>query len=355
MVTPDGDEPATARDAVAVPQGAAAGRRGPRGPVALVVYGVVVALVVGWALFSSVRSAHTGQDLRANLTLIAPAGAGGGWDTFTRELQAAMRAQKIVNNVQVVNIPGAGGTIGLGKFTTMDAQADTLMTTGSVMIGAIEVNDSPVSLEDVRPLARVSEEYDVIVVPADSPYQSIEDLVADWQQDPAGFPWTGGSAGGLDHLIIADLALLNGVPVEDVTYIPKSGGAEAIQVLTSGGAKAAVSGFNEFADQIEAGRMRGLAIVAPERVEGIDMPTLVEQGQDVVMTNWRGLLAPAGITDEQYAELQQIITETVQTPEWQDAMERNKWSDVFLTGDELDVFIAEDTAQIVALVEEVGL
>ncbi|SOC51330.1 tripartite tricarboxylate transporter substrate binding protein [Ornithinimicrobium cerasi] len=351
MSTAAGSQPPTE----GAPQTDADHGRARRGPVPMIVYGLVAALVVGWALTASVRSAHSGQDLRANLTLIAPAGAGGGWDTFTRELQAAMRAQKVVNNAQVVNIPGAGGTIGLGKYSTMDGQADTLLTSGTVMVGAIALNDSPVTLEDVRPIARISEEYDVIVVPADSPYQSIDDLIADWTQDPKAFPWTGGSAGGLDHLIVADLALKNDIGPDEVTYIPKSGGAEAIQVLTSGGARAAVSGYNEFADQIEAGRMRGLAIVSPEPVEGIDMPTLVDQGYDVAMTNWRGLLAPAGITDEQFAELEQIVSETVQTPEWKDAMERNKWADVFLVGPELEDFLVEDTAQIEALVEELGL
>lgn len=330
------------------------GRR-PGLSAGLVVYGVIAAVIIGWAMMASARAAHTGSDLRSNLTLIAPAGAGGGWDTFTREQQAVMRANKIVNNVNVVNIPGAGGTIGLSRFSTMEGEATNLMTTGSVMIGAIETNNSPVTLADVRPLARISEEYDIVVVPGDSPYQSIDDLIADWQQDPRAFPITGGSAGGLDHLIVADLARKNDIPVEDVIYIPKSGGAEAINVMQSGAAKAAVSGYNEFADQIEAGRMRGLGIVSPERVEGIDLPTLVEQGHDVAMTNWRGFLAPPGITDEQFAELEAIITEAAQTAEWADAMERNRWTDVFLVGPELDEFIEQDTAQIAQLVEELGL
>ncbi|MFK5689478.1 Bug family tripartite tricarboxylate transporter substrate binding protein [Ornithinimicrobium sp. LYQ92] len=322
---------------------------------AMVVYGVVAALVVGWALTASVRSAHSGEDLRSTLTLIAPAGAGGGWDTFTREQQAAMRSNGIVNNATVVNIPGAGGTIGLGKFSTMEGEATNLLTTGTVMTGAIALNESPVTFDDVRPIARVSEEYDIIVVPADSPYRTIDELIADWQQDPAAFPFTGGSAGGLDHLIVADLALEVGIDPADITYIPQSGGGEAIQVVNSGGAEAAVSGYTEFASQIEAGNMRGLAIVSPERVEGIDLPTLIEQGYDVAMTNWRGYLAPAGITDEQFAELEAILTETAESAEWQDAMDRNLWTDVFLTGPELEQFLEEDTAQIEALVQELGL
>lgn len=331
------------------------GDRGPRRRILLVVYGVLVAVVVGGAFAASVQDAHGGDDLRANLTYIAPAGAGGGWDTFTREQQAAMRTNNIVNNVQVVNIPGAGGTIGLGKFSTMAGQATTLMSTGTVMLGAIALNDSPVDLDDTRPIARMAEEYDAVVVPADSPYESIDDLVAAWSQDPAGFPWTGGSAGSIDHLIIADLALKAGIDPGEITYIPKTSGAEAMQVMASGGARAATSGYTEFADQVDAGRVRLLAVVAPEPVEGIDAPTLVDEGFDVALTNWRGMVAPAGITDDQFAELEAIITETVQTAEWKDAMERNRWNDVFLTGEELVQFIEEDQARISALVEELDL
>lgn len=333
-----------------------AARRGRSGPRwGMVVYAVLAVLVVGWAMTVSARSSEQSDDLRSTLTLIAPAGAGGGWDTFTREQQAAMRANRIVNNATVLNIPGAGGTIGLGKFSTLEGEATNLLTTGTVMIGAIALNDSPVEMTDMRPLARVSEEYDIIVVPADSPYQTIDDLIADWERDPSAFPFTGGSAGGLDHLIVADLAIKVGIDPTEITYIPQSGGGEAIQVLSSGDAQAAVSGYNEFADQIEAGRMRGLAIVSPERVDGIDLPTLVEQGYDVAMTNWRGFLAPAGISDEEFAELEAIVTETAQSPEWQEAMERNKWTDVFLTGPELLDFLEQDIEQNEALVEELGL
>lgn len=321
----------------------------------MVVYAVVATLLVGWAMTASARSAHKGQDLRSSLTLIAPAGAGGGWDTFAREQQAAMRTGRIVNNVQVVNIPGAGGTIGLSKFVTMRGEAQNLLVTGTVMLGAIAVNDSPNTLKDVRPVARISEEYDVIVVPAKSPYRTIDDLVTAWKKDPKAMTFTGGSAGGLDQLIVADLALKAGMKASETTYIPKSGGGEAIQILSSGSADVGVSGINEFSDQIEAGRMRALAIVAPERVEGIDIPTLKEQGYDVAMTNWRGFVAPPGITDEQFAQLQQILEDTAQSQEWKDAMARNKWTDVFLTGPELEKFIAEDTEQINALVEELGL
>ncbi|MGW9550241.1 Bug family tripartite tricarboxylate transporter substrate binding protein [Citricoccus zhacaiensis] len=321
----------------------------------MIIYGVIATLVIGTASFFSIQSATAGADLRSNLTLIAPAGAGGGWDGFTRSQQSAMRVNGIVNNAQVVNIPGAGGTIGLGRFSTMHGQADTLMATGSVMLGGIELNNSPVDLSDVRPIARLSGDFDAIVVPADSPYETIDDLVADWRKDPASFPWTGGSVGSIDHLIIAELALEAGIDPAEITYIPKTSGGEAIQTIASGTAKAATSGYNEFADQIEAGRIRALGISSPERLEGVDVPTITEQGYDVVMANWRGMLAAPGITDEQFEELEAIVTETSQTPEWRQALEDNQWTDSFMTGEEFEQFIAEDQEKIAALIEELDL
>ncbi|GGG46947.1 tricarboxylic transport membrane protein [Kocuria dechangensis] len=326
-----------------------------RHPVAMTVYGVVAAAVIGTASFLSIQSASGGSDLRANMTLIAPAGAGGGWDTFVREQQQAMRTNNIVNNAQVVNIPGAGGTIGLGQLTTMEGQANTIMSTGTVMLGGVALNDSPVSLADVRPIARMAEEYDALVVPADSPYNTLDELIADWKKDPKAFPFTGGSAGSIDHLIIADLALQAGIDPADITYIPKTSGGEAIQTISSGTAKAATSGFTEFADQVEAGRLKILGVASPEPLEGIDAPTFREQGYDVELTNWRGMVAPPGITDEEFAELEAIIAETVETPEWREALERNQWQDVYLTGPEFEQFIEEDRAEIEALIEELDL
>ncbi|MHC5559033.1 Bug family tripartite tricarboxylate transporter substrate binding protein [Kocuria sp. U4B] len=326
-----------------------------RRPVATAVYGIAAAAVIGTAAFFSVQSATAGSDLHANLTLIAPASAGGGWDTYVREQQQAMRTNGLVTNAQVVNIPGAGGTIGLGQLSTMTGRSNTIMATGTVMLGGIELNDSPVDLGDVRPIARMAEEYDAIIVPADSPYDTIDELIADWKKDPKAFPFTGGSAGSIDHLIIADLALKAGIDPAQITYIPKTSGGEALQTVMSGTAKAATSGYTEFADQVAAGRVKALGIAAPERLEGVDIPTLTEQGYEVELTNWRGMLAAPGVSDEDFAELEELIADTVRTPEWRDALERNQWQDVYLSGPEFEQFIEEDQAEIKALIEELDL
>ncbi|WP_217428553.1 Bug family tripartite tricarboxylate transporter substrate binding protein [Microlunatus speluncae] len=323
--------------------------------IGMIIYAVVFVTVTTTAVVFSVRAASSGTDLRSNLTYIAPAGVGGGWDSFAREQQQAMRSGGVVNNVQVVNIPGAGGTIGLSRFSTMTGQATNVMATGTAMLGGIELNDSPVDLSDVRPIARVAEDYDAVVVAADSPYRSIDDIVAAWKQDPKAVTWTGGSAGSIDHLIIAALALEVGVDPAAMTFIPKSGGGEAMQTVLNGTSDVAVTGYNEIADQVESGRVRALAISAPERLPGVDLPTLTELDYGVDLVNWRGVLAPPGITDEELAELKAIIEETRNSAEWQDALSRNKWIDSYLTDDEFAEFITQDQQRIADLIKELGL
>ncbi|WP_291797877.1 tripartite tricarboxylate transporter substrate-binding protein [Brevibacterium sp.] len=322
---------------------------------AMTIYAIITALAVVAAMVVSVRKASAPPDISANLTLIAPASPGGGWDGFVREQQQALRQGGLVGNAQVVNIPGAGGTIGLGRFTTMNGRSDTLLATGSAMTGGILINDSPVGYDDVRPIAKIAEDYDVVIVPADSPVETADDLIAEWKQDPKGTPWTGGSAGSLDHLVVAELALAGGIDPQDITFIPKSGGGEAIQALLNGTAKYASTGYNEVSDQIEAGRVKAIGITGPERIEGTEIPTFTEQGLDVELANWRGMLAAPGITDEEFEQQLALLEKMRQTPEWQDALERNAWADAWETGDELDAFITDDVEKTSTLLKELGL
>jgi putative tricarboxylic transport membrane protein len=319
-------------------------------------YGAIAVAAIGTATTYSVKAASAKGDLSSNLTLIAPAGAGGGWDGFARETQQAMRVNALAGNAQVVNIPGAGGTIGLGKFSTMHGRADTILATGTAMVGGIALNESPVGFDDTTLLARVAEDYDVLIAAADAPYDTVDDVVSAWKRDPKGFVWTGGSAGSVDHLTIAQLALLGGISAADITYIPKSGGGEAIQTLLSGTTDFASCGFNEVSDQIEAGRVKAIGVAAPERIKGFeDVPTMSEQGYEVTLTNWRGWLGAPGITDDESAQLLEILQKTRDSAAWKDALERNKWTDVWLTGQEFAEFVEEDTSRVEKLLKELGL
>ncbi|WP_145941492.1 tripartite tricarboxylate transporter substrate binding protein [Corynebacterium glyciniphilum] len=323
--------------------------------VGTAVFTVVAVVVIGAASFFSIRSASGGTDVRSNLSLIAPAAAGGGWDTFQRELQQTLRTNGIVNNVQVVNVPGAGGTIGVGVLA-QQPEANNLMVGGSGHITAQVQFGTPSKIQDVTPVAKVLEEYDIIAVPADSPLESMADVSEAWTQDPRSLAWTGG--GSFDQLVMTDIALELGVPASETTYIPSDGGGEAIQALLNGTADVTAGGFADIYPQVESGRLRVLGVVAEDRLSGTPeieaIPTLTEQGIDVTITNWRALFAPPSATREDIEELRELVAEAVETPEWRATVERNFWREAPMQGEELDQYIQDETDRITTLFEEMG-
>lgn len=312
------------------------------------------AVLVGVAAVNA-SGATAGVDPRAKLTIMAPAAPGGGWDLASRESQQVLRSTSVVNNVQVVNVPGAGGTIGLGQFTQLGDDPTNLMMTGTVMEGAITVNQSEATLGDTTPIARLAEDYIVFIVPANSPFQNLDDFIQAWRADPHGQAVGGGGIGGTDHLLTGLTAQAAGIDPGEVNYVSYAGGGEVLTALLSNTVAVGVSGYNDFSDQIEAGRLRALAVSAEEPVPGIDIPTFIEQGVDVNLPNWRGLVAPPGITDAQRDELVAIIEEMAATPEWAEVMERNRWRDALLTGSDFADFIQQDQARVNAIIEELGL
>lgn len=328
-------------------------KKSGRPSVALLVYGVIAVLVIGAAVVSSFQRAGVSPDLRTKATLIAPASAGGGWDLFMRQAQYAMRENDIATNIQVQNVPGAAGTIGLANLEQRRGEAGVAMVGGAGLVAGVEQLNSSITLSDVTAIARVVEEYDVVVVPADSPFEDLDDLIEAWKADPGSVPFTGG--GSFDQLVMAELALAVDIAPEDVTYIPASGGGEVAQSLVTRTAAAATSGYADVSDQIEGGRLRALGIAAEERLEGVDIPTLKELGYDVTLANWRAVFAPPGITDEQAEATREVFEEIVVTPEWQDAVKNNQWSEVWLDGEDLLEFLREEEARVAELYEELGL
>ncbi|MFD7024400.1 Bug family tripartite tricarboxylate transporter substrate binding protein [Promicromonospora sukumoe] len=330
-------------------------RRAPRAVrlAAQVVAGAAAVGIVGFA-FADAASGGSSHDARNNLTIIAPAGAGGGWDSAAREAQQAIRANGIANNTQVVNIPGAGGTIGLSELNQMAGESSTLMMMGITMLGATHVNGSDVSLDQVTPIARLTDDYDVVVVPAASDIETLDDLMEQWGADPERFPFGGGSLGSVDQMIITQLAGEEGLDPTAVNYIAYSGGGELAVSLLSGTIKASVSGYQDFSDQIAAGNLRVLAVSAPDPVPEIDAPTLIEQGYDVSLTNWRGLVAPPGITDAERTELEAIAAEFIDTPEWRDALQRNQWTDTSLIGADFATNLADETELVDGIWADLG-
>ncbi len=317
----------------------------------------VVALVVVAGV--NARQSGAGSDARTKLTLIAPAAPGGGWDLVAREAQQALRSDGIVNNVAVNNIPGAAGTIGLSTMEQLDGEASIMMVTGTVMMGGITRNKAKTKLADLTPIARLAQDFEVIAVPADSPYQTLEDFFDAWRDNPKGLPIGGGSAGGIDHMIAAQLAREAGVDPGELEYSAYAGGGElTINLLSTapGTVEIGISGYNDFRDLLINGDLRALGVVSPERLEGLDAPTMIELGYPKVdVVNWRGLVAPAGITAEQRAELVGIAEEMITTDVWQEAVVRNRWQEWFATGEEYETFLVEEQTRVDALLRELGL
>lgn len=295
----------------------------------------------------------------SDVSIIVPADPGGGWDQTGRAISKVITDEKIVGTAAVTNVGGAGGTIGLAQLANVTDPA-TLMVNGLVMVGAIETNGSEVRLEDTTPIARLTDEALVVVVPADSEYENLQDLVEDIVDKGKDITVTGGSAGGADHILaglMLEAAGLEGTEIpEKLNYTPNAGGGEAVSLIIGGKVAAGISGVAEFQQHIEKGTMRALAVSGAEPVDMLPgVPTITEAGYDVVLTNWRGVIAPGDISDAERAELERIVTEMHDTQAWQSELETKGWADAFLVGDELDAFVEESITDVTGTLKNIGL
>ena len=288
------------------------------------------------------------------LKMMIPANPGGGWDQTGRSLAAAMQSAKLVSSVQFENKGGAAGIIGLAQFVNASkGDPNALMMGGMVMVGGILLNKSPVDLSMVTPIARLTSEYVVIVVPATSPHKTMGDLVKAFKADPGKVSWGGGSAGGTDHILVGLIAKATGVDPAKINYVPFKGGGEAISAIVGGHVTAGVSGIGEFSEQIKGGRMRALAVSSSSRVEGF--PTLKEQGINVELSNWRGTFGAPGITTQQRDALIKIIRGATESAAWKSTLAKLGWSPIFLSGDQYKKFVEEDTKRIAGIIDSLGI
>ena len=329
-----------------------------RGQLAVAATGAVAALVLsacGGTVDKDSGSGSGSAEISLNrLEIMAPADPGGGWDSTARAMSSAVESADIAKRATVTNVPGAGGTIGLAQLAN-EKSTSYLMVMGLVMIGAIETSGSPTTLEDVTPIARLTAEDEVIVVPADSPYKTIKDLGDDLAARGRKVAIAGGSAGGTDHIVAGLFTKAAGAQPTDLNYVAFSGGGESLAALLGNKVAAGISGVSEYAEQIKAGKLRALAVAGPERVEGLDAPTLKEGGYDVELINWRGVVAPKGISKADAEKLTQAVTEMHDSPAWKKALETNGWTDTFQTGPEFESFIRDEEQTTTTVLKDLGL
>ncbi|PXY31433.1 Bug family tripartite tricarboxylate transporter substrate binding protein [Prauserella muralis] len=290
------------------------------------------------------------------LRIMVPNTPGGGYDITARTAAKTIEDNGLNGTTEVFNLPGAGGTVGLGRLVGERGNGKLIMSMGLGVVGSVYTNSSPASLQDTTPIAKLTEEADIIVVGKDSPYRNIEQLIEAWKADPRGLAVGGGSSpGGPDHLAPMLTAEALGISPKDVQYVSYDGGGELMASILGGKVAFGVSGIGETRDQIEAGELRALAVTSPERVPGIDAPTLQESGVDVSFTNWRGIVAPPGLSKQDRDKLVTMFTALHDTRQWKDALRRNGWSDAFQTGEQFGAFLSSENDRVVSVLKELGL
>ena len=294
-----------------------------------------------------------------DLRLMAPADPGGGWDGTARAMSQAMTEAKVIDKgVEVYNVPGAGGTIGLSQLASKySGKSNELMVMGLVMMGAIETNKSPTDLSKTTPIAALTTEPEAVFVRSDSKYKTMQDLVDDMKADPAKISVGGGSAGGTDQILLGLIAKAAGVDPSKPKYVAYSGGGEAQQSILSGSVDAGISAISEWADQVEAGKMRVLAVSTAEPIDvaGKQVKTLKDQGLDVEITNWRGVVAPPDINDGDREAAIAAMQKLHDSPEWKQMLEKNEWTDFFKTGDDFDSFLKTENTRVKGVLQDIGL
>ena len=291
-----------------------------------------------------------------NMKMMIPANPGGGWDSTGRALGKALQDAGVAGSVTFENKGGAAGAIGLAQFVNASkGDPNALMVMGAVMLGGIITGKPPVSITQLTPIARLTTEYNVFVLPADSPFKTMKDVVEQLKKDPGSVKWGGGSRGATEHIAAAQIAQAVGVPPAKINYVPFRGGGEATAAILGGNVTVGGSGYSEFQQYIESGKMRPIAVTSGQRLAGINIPTLKEQGIDVEIGNWRGVFGAAGISAPERAALTELVVKATKSAAWTEALTKNNWTPALLTGKAFDDFVDRDFSALRATMVRAGM
>lgn len=308
------------------------------------------------AALAAAGTLPTGARAAVNIKMMIPANPGGGWDSTGRALGNALQEAVPGTTVQFENKGGAAGAIGLAQFVNASkGDPNALMMMGQVMIGGIITGKPPVSVTQCTPIARLTSEYTVFVLPGASPLKTMKDVVDQLKRDPGSVKWGGGSRGSTEHVTIAMIAREVGVDATKINYVPFRGGGEATAAILGNNVTVGASGYSEFQQYIESGKMRAIAMASPARQKGIDVPTLKELGINVELGNWRGVYGAPGITDAQRKALIEMVVKATKTKAWAEALTKNNWTPALMSGREFEDFVDREFATLRATMVKAGM
>ncbi|WP_027013875.1 Bug family tripartite tricarboxylate transporter substrate binding protein [Comamonas composti] len=292
----------------------------------------------------------------AAVKMMLPANPGGGWDTTGRALGKALQDAAQASSVTYENKGGAAGAIGLAQFVNgSKGDANAMMVMGAVMLGGIITGKPPVSLSQATPLTRLTSEYNVFVLPANSPYKNMAEVIAQLKKDPGSIKWGGGSRGSTEHIAAAMIAREVGVDPGKINYVAFRGGGEAISAILGGNVTIGGSGYSEFAEYIATGKMKPIGVTSAQRLKGLDTPTLKEQGINVEIGNWRGVYGAPGLSKPQRDALIAMIEKATKSKAWAEALDKNGWTPAWLAGDAFASFVDQEFASLRATMVKSGM
>ena len=287
--------------------------------------------------------------------LMAPSSPGSGYDQLARTIQGILQENKLTGPVEVQNVAGGGGTVGLSQFVTTRPRHPSALVIGFALVGGVLTTKSAVTLDQTVPVARLMGEADAIVVPVNSDIKTMADLVARLKADPSKVSWAGGSIGGIDHVAAGLIVKTIGVDPKKINYVVHAGGGEVLASTLGGHATVGISGYEEFRAQVDAGQLRALAVTGDTRIPGVNVPTLKEAGVDLAVMNWRGVMAHPKMADKDRAALEKAFADLVKTPQWKDALAKRGWIDTYLPAKEFGGFLKEEQKRVETALKEVGL
>jgi putative tricarboxylic transport membrane protein len=291
-----------------------------------------------------------------NIKMMIPANPGGGWDTTGRALGKAILEAKAADTVTFDNKGGAAGALGLAQFVSgSKGDPNAIMIMGAVMLGGLITGKPPVNLSTSTPLARLTSEYNVFVLPANSPFKTMADVVAQLKKDPGSVKWGGGSRGSTEHIAAAMIAREVGVDAAKINYVAFRGGGEATAAILGGNVTIGGGGYSEMSEYINVGKMKGIAVTSGTRLKGVNIPTLKEQGINVEIGNWRGVYGAPGITPAQRKALTDMLLKAVATKSWAQDLAKNNWTPAVLSGPAFDKFVDDDFAALRATMVKAGM
>lgn len=307
------------------------------------------------AVVMSMLAGSAGAEAIDNLTIVVPSSPGGGFDQTARAVKQVLRDEGLARTVVVENHPGGGGAVALGQIMPRAGDEGVLLVGGLALVTAGLTTKAPITIEDLTPLARLTSDWQVFAVSANSNITSVADLRAAMEAYPGAVAFGGGAAGSLDHVTVGLFAQAIGVDPAKINYVAHSGGGEVAIAVMGGHLSVGVSGLGEFAQLAQAGQIRILAVLSDAPLEGVEAPTLRDAGIDLSVSNWRSIHAAPGISEDARARLTAALATLSTSKGWAQALTEKQWTGSFLAGPEFQTFLTEEVTRNKAALRAIGL